>query len=126
MLSFKYHFENLFTNVSRKLQALARAAPYMNLWKRKTLMRAFFNSWFNYFPLKWMCHSQDLNNKLNRLHKRFLRLIFNDKRSAFRKLLDKDSSNTHQKSGNPCHWNLLNYVMKVNINYGTKNTFKYL
>ena len=43
-----------------------------------------------------MCHSQDLNNKLNRLHKRFLRLIFNDKRSTFRKLLDKDHQHTSE------------------------------
>ena len=41
MLSFKYHFEDLFTSVSRKLQALARAAPYMNLSKRKTLRELF-------------------------------------------------------------------------------------
>ena len=33
-----------------------------------------------------------LNNKLNRLHERFLRLIYNEKRSTFEQLLDKDSS----------------------------------
>ena len=57
-------------------------------------MRNFFKNLLFAFVTKTL----DLNNKLNRLHKRFLRLIFNDKRSTFRKLLDKDSSNTHQKS----------------------------
>ena len=36
---------------NRKLQALARATPYMNLQKRKVLMNAFFNKQFNYCPL---------------------------------------------------------------------------
>ena len=39
-----------------------------------------------------MCHSRALNNKLNRLHERCLRLIYNDKRSTFEQLLDKDNS----------------------------------
>ena len=33
-----------------------------------------------------------LNNKINTLHKRCLRIIYNDKQSTFKKLLDKDKS----------------------------------
>ena len=55
-------------------------------------MNAFFNSQFNYCPLIWMCHSRENNNKINRLHERCLIFIYNDKRSSFNTLLDKDGS----------------------------------
>ena len=55
-------------------------------------MNAFFNSQFNYCPVIWMCHSRALNNKINRLHERCLRIIYNDKTSTFKELLEKDKS----------------------------------
>ena len=39
-----------------------------------------------------MCHSRALNNKINRLHERCLRIIYNDKTSTFKELLEKDNS----------------------------------
>ena len=55
-------------------------------------MNAFFNSQFNYCPLVWMFHSRCNNNKINRLHERCLRIIYNDKQSSFEELLEKDGS----------------------------------
>ena len=55
-------------------------------------MNASVNSQFNYCPVIWMCHSRALNNKINRLHERFLRMIYNDKASTFKELLEKDNS----------------------------------
>ena len=39
-----------------------------------------------------MCHSRTLNNKINRLHERCLRIIYSDKISTFKELLEKDNS----------------------------------
>ena len=39
-----------------------------------------------------MFHSRSLNNKINRLHERCLRIIYNDKHSNFEELLVKDNS----------------------------------
>ena len=39
-----------------------------------------------------MCHSCEYNNKINRLYKRYLRIIYNDKRSSFNTILEKDGS----------------------------------
>ena len=39
-----------------------------------------------------MCHSRENNNKINRLHERCLRITYNDKRSSFNALLEKDGS----------------------------------
>ena len=55
-------------------------------------MNAFFNSQLNYCPVIWMCQSRALNNKINRLHKQCLRIIYNDKGSTFRGLQEKDNA----------------------------------
>ena len=55
-------------------------------------MNAFFDSQFNYCPIIWMFHSRNLNNKINRLHERCLRVIYNDKTSSFEQLLENDNS----------------------------------
>ena len=39
-----------------------------------------------------MCQSRENNRKRNRLHERFLRVIYNDKQSSFNELLEKDGS----------------------------------
>ena len=39
-----------------------------------------------------MFHSRSSNTKINRLHERALRLVYNDFQSTFEKLLDKDKS----------------------------------
>ena len=62
-LSFDYHLSEICKKASRKLYALGRVTPYMNLSKRKILMNAFFNSQFSYCPLTWMCHSRIINKK---------------------------------------------------------------
>ena len=56
------------------------------------LMNAFFTSQFSYCPLTWMFHSRKLNNKINRLHERCLRVVYNDRLSTFEELLNKDNS----------------------------------
>ena len=74
------------------MNALAILTLYMELGKRRMLVNAFFNSQFNYYSVIWMSHSRALNNKINRLHERCLRIIYNDKTSTFKELLEKDNS----------------------------------
>ena len=74
------------------MSALARVTPFMGLSKRKLLMNAFFTSQFSYCPLIRMCHSRSNNRKINMLHERCLRIVYNDKQFSFTKLLNKDSS----------------------------------
>ena len=63
----------------------------MELPKRRILMNAFFKSQFNYCPTIWMFHNLSLNNKINGIHERCLRIIYNDKHSNFEELLSKDN-----------------------------------
>ena len=57
-------------------------------------MKAFVISQFSYGPLVWMRHSRTLNNKINKLHERTLRLVYDDRQSTFEELLDIDKSVT--------------------------------
>ena len=64
----------------------------MELPKRCILRNVFFKSQCNYCPTIWMFHNRSLNNKINRLHERCLRIIYKDKHSNFEELLNKDNS----------------------------------
>ena len=72
-LKLEKHIITICQRANRKLNALERLTPYMELGKRRMLMNSFLNSQFNYCPVSWMCHSRALNNKINRLHERCLR-----------------------------------------------------
>ena len=91
---FKEHLEGIIKKASKKVNVLSRITPFMNIAKRKLLMNSFFISQFNYCPLIWMCHSRTINNKINSLHERCLRIIYNDYRSSFEYLLDRDKGVT--------------------------------
>ena len=91
-INFNDRISDLCKKASRKISALARVTPFIGLSKRKLLMNAFFTSQFSYCLLIWMCHSSSNNRKINMLHERCLRIIYNDKQSSFTELLNKDSS----------------------------------
>ena len=91
-LKYDKHIENICQKANRKLNAVATVTNYMELPKRCILMTAFFKAQFSYCPIVSMFHSRSLNNKINRLHERCLRIIYNDKRSSFEELLVKDNS----------------------------------
>ena len=98
-LTFQKHITDICRKASRKNFALARIAPYIELSKQRMFMNVFFNSQFNYCPLIWMCHNRTRNRKINRLHERCLRIIYNDKQLSFRMLLKKYSSvSTHNRN----------------------------
>ena len=91
-LSFNIHIDHICKKASLKLNALSRIAPHLDFKKKKLLINSFFMPQFNYCQLIWTCHNRTKNNKINRLHERFLRLLYNDKKSSFHDLLEKDSS----------------------------------
>ena len=64
----------------------------MNMQKRRIIMKSFVTSQFGYCPLIWMFHSRRLNNKINSIHERALRISYQDHISTFQELLNKDNS----------------------------------
>ena len=91
-LSFEKHPNIICGKARAKINALGRVATFMNIEKRRTIMNAFFNSQFSYFPLIWMFHSRLINNKINRLHEICLHIVYIDNQSTFEELLEKDNT----------------------------------
>ena len=63
-----------------------------NLSKRRIIMNSFFNSQSSYCPLVWMFHSRSINSIINRLHERVLSIVYNDFKSSFKNLLEKNGT----------------------------------
>ena len=91
-LSFEKHINNLCKKASQKLNPLARISGYINLQKRRVIMKSFITSQFGYCPLNWMFFSKRLNNKINSIHERALRITYADNISSFQEFLEKDNS----------------------------------
>ena len=137
-LTFDEHVSSLCDKASQKLHALSRVARYMNIKQRQIIMKSFINSQFGYCPLVWMFHSRKINNRINKLHERALRIVFNDNVSTFRNLLIKDNSVTiHERNIQALAielYKVLNNIspeilssvfpLKDNIRYPTKSRFK--
>ena len=98
----KTSFENvsfLCKKASQKLHALARVVNFMDLAKRKSLMKSFITDQFNYCLLIWMFHSRQLNSRINKIQERALRLVHQDNKLTFDDLLKVDNSVTiHQRN----------------------------
>ena len=63
-------------------------------------MKAFITSQFSYCPLTWMFHSRDMEHRINRIHERALRLVYNNNQHlSFNELLIKDKTvSIHQRN----------------------------
>ena len=139
-LKFDKDVENICQKASKRLNALARTTNYVELPKRRILMNAFFKAQCNYCPAVWMFRNRSLNKKINRLHERCLRIIYNDKHSNFEELLVKDNSvsihhhNIHTlgiemyKVANGMSPEIMNDIFKLreNTHYNLRHTSQFL
>ena len=86
------HTNSICKKARQKLNALARITPYMSIQKRKTMMKTFVTSQLSYCPLICMSHSRSLNNKINSIVERVLRIPYQYNTSTFQELLNKGNS----------------------------------
>ena len=91
-LKFEDRVNFLCKRASEKLYNLAPITPFMDLKQRRNIMKVFVESQFGYCPLVWMFHSRGLDNKINCLHTRALKLTCKHKSSPFQELLEKGNS----------------------------------
>ena len=82
-----------------KLHALAIISKYIDINKRRMPMKAFVFSQFSYCPLIWMFHSRKMGHRIYSIHKRALKLVYQDSHDlTFQELLAIDKSvSVHQK-----------------------------
>ena len=55
-------------------------------------MKAYIESQFGYCPLVWMFCGRQENNRINHLHERALRIVYNDYESTLENLFELDNS----------------------------------
>ena len=60
--------------------------------ERRVHFKAFEESEFKYSPIVWIFHIRRTNNKINKLHERALRIVYDDNVSTFDQLLAMDKS----------------------------------
>lgn len=91
-LTFDPHVSSLRKKASQKLHVFARIARSLKYELRKFILNAFIASQFPYAPDVWMFVIRKLNNHLNRINERALRVVYQDHNSEFDELLAKYSS----------------------------------
>ena len=92
---FDDHVASLPKKASQKVNPLTRFAQKMNLSQRRSIIKAFICSQFEYCPLVWMLHGRKINNRKNSLHEGTLRdierdIVYRDYNATFSELLRKD------------------------------------
>ena len=75
-LTFKKHISELCRRASYKLHTLRRIRKYLTVEKAKLLANAFINSQLNYAPLIWIFTNKSSIDKILKIHKRTLQIVY--------------------------------------------------
>ena len=81
----------------KKLSVLATLPNFVCTNKKRVLMKAFTESQIGFCPLIWIFHSKGVNNKINHVHRRSLRIVYKNDISSFEDLRDKSFA-VHQRN----------------------------
>ena len=90
LLTFNEHTDNLCRTENYKLHALRRIRKYLSLEKAKLLCNAFTNSRFNYAPLVWMFCRKKQYLKIQKIHHKALKVVYNSNKYCDELLRDNN------------------------------------
>ena len=96
-LTFKQHIENLCRKAQYKLRALRRIRKFLTIEKAKILCNAFIDSQFNYAPLLWMFCRKTLYSKIEKIHHKTLKVIYESNDTYDNLLLQSSTVSVHQR-----------------------------
>ena len=97
-LKFDDHIDKLCKTARFKLHASHRISTFLTLEQSKLLANAFVNTQFGYAPLIWMFTSKNSMLKINKIHRRTLRVVYDDYNSTYEELLASHNDiSIHQK-----------------------------
>ena len=99
-LNFEAHLSNVCKKASVKVTALARLVKLVPFERKRLLMKSFIESQFSYCPLIWMFCSRKMNQKINHIHERALRLGYQDYQVLKEGQICMYSSSKYSKSRN--------------------------
>ena len=78
--------------VKVKSNALTKCDKFMSAEKRRLIFKLFIILQFNYCPLVWMFHTKQINNRINSLREKALRVAYQHRNSSFKEILNLDKS----------------------------------
>ena len=93
-LKFDEYILSQCKKAGKKLTALIRISKFMTFGQRRNIMKAFIESQFGYCPLVWMFCGRKTNARINHIHEKALRVVYNDELSTSEELLGRDKSET--------------------------------
>ena len=82
-LIFDSHISTIYSKANKKLSILCKLEI---IQQPRILFKSFFEAQFKYCPLIWMFCSRSTNSKINKLHERALRTVYDDYNSKFEEL----------------------------------------
>ena len=92
-LNFDVHVNNICKKASRQISAISRIAKYLNTNCLYKMYNAFVRSNFLYCANVWHFGINGNFWQIERVHKRALRVVFNDYTSSYPELLTKAKRN---------------------------------
>ena len=96
-LTFKQHVENLCRKAQHKLHALRRIRKFLTIEKATMLGNAFIDNLFSYAPLLWMFCRKTLYSKIEKIHHKTLKVIYESNDTYENLLLQSNTVSIHQR-----------------------------
>ena len=87
--TFHEHITSLCSKANEKLSPLSRVLKYMGIKKWRILTKSYIFQRFISCPLVWMCHSRNLNNKIDQTQEGALQILHRDLKLSLKELLKK-------------------------------------
>ena len=80
-----------------KCHALRRIRKFLTLKREKFLANSFVNSQFGYAPLIWVFTSKTSMQKVNKIHRKAFRVVYDDYNTTYEELASYNDISIHQK-----------------------------
>ena len=96
-LTFKQHVENLCRKAQYTLYELRRIRTFLTIEKAKMLSNAFTDSQFNYAPLLWTFCRKTSYSKIEKIHHKTLKVIYESNDTYENLLLQSNTVSVHQR-----------------------------
>ena len=93
-LDFDTHISNICKKAAAQLNVLKRLKTFIGFKEKQILIQSFVYSNFNYCPLVWYFSSSKSLQKIEKIHERAPRFLYNDYTSSYDDLLLKSNGCT--------------------------------
>ena len=90
--NFEKHISNICKKASNQLNGISRLQTFMGHKEKEVMINTFAHSNFSHGCLIWHCSSKKSQNKVERIHERSLKFLWNDYLSSYAELLEKFTS----------------------------------